>query len=195
MVTPILFKRDIEYEQFSCFNLKSNVSIADIEKRNETYRTNGFRAELKAKYIDYIDYIKALNVKVDIHEAMPIEYSRISELTQRTNKCTNGKRYTVAEIKERVAYNGVKLYSVSVSDRFSDLGLVGAIEIERDAITLFSLSCRALGREIERKMLDYIKERHQINSIEYHFTSKNEAIKTFVAESFPNAAIINSENV
>jgi fkbH domain len=194
-VTPILFKRDIEYEQFSCFNLKSNVSIADIEKRNETYRTNGFRAELKAKYIDYIDYIKALNVKVDIHEAMPIEYSRISELTQRTNKCTNGKRYTVAEIKERVAYNGVKLYSVSVSDRFSDLGLVGAIEIERDAITLFSLSCRALGREIERKMLDYIKERHQINSIEYHFTSKNEAIKTFVAESFPNAAIINSENV
>lgn len=89
----------------------------------------------------------------------------------------------------------MKLYSVSVSDRFSDLGLVGAIEIERDAITLFSLSCRALGREIERKMLDYIKERHQINSIEYHFTSKNEAIKTFVAESFPNAAIINSENV
>lgn len=134
-------------------------------------------------------------MKVDIHEAMPIEYSRISELTQRTNKCTNGKRYTVTEIKERVAYNGVKLYSVSVSDRFSDLGLVGAIEIERDAITLFSLSCRALGREIERKMLDYIKERHQINSIEYHFTSKNEAIKTFVAESFPNAAIINSENV
>ncbi len=194
-VTPILFKRDIEYEQFSCFNLKSNVSIADIEKRNETYRTNGFREELKAKYIDYIDYIKALNVKVDIHEAMPIEYSRISELTQRTNKCTNGKRYTVAEIKERVAYNGVKLYSVSVSDRFSDLGLVGAIEIERDAITLFSLSCRALGREIEKKMLDYIKERHQINSIEYHFTSKNEAIKTFVAESFPNAAITNSENV
>lgn len=43
-VTTILFKRDVEYEQFSCFSLKNNVSIADAEGRNETYRTNRFRA-------------------------------------------------------------------------------------------------------------------------------------------------------
>ena len=44
-VTTILFKRDMDYEQFACFNLKSNISIANIDKRNETYRTNGFREE------------------------------------------------------------------------------------------------------------------------------------------------------
>ena len=192
-VTAIPFKRDMEYEQFSCFNLKSNVNIADIDKRNETYRANEFREELKAKHTDYADYIAALEIKMDIHEANPIEYSRISELTQRTNKCTNGRRYTVAEIKERVASATVKLYSVSVSDRFSDLGLVGAIEVEGDALTLFSLSCRALGREIEKKMIEFISDKYQIKKIEFESTGKNESVKTLLSESFPNATIVNRE--
>ena len=192
-VTTILFKRDMNYEQFTCFNLKSNVSIADIDKRNETYRTNGLREELKTKYTDYADYIAALEIKMDIHEAAPIEFSRISELTQRTNKCTNGRRYTVTEIKERIASATVKLYSVSVSDRFSDLGLVGAIEVESDALTIFSLSCRALGREVERKMIEFISDKYQIKKIEFESTGKNETVKTLLSESFPNATIVNRE--
>ncbi len=192
-VTTILFKRDMDYDQFSCFNLKSNVNIANIDKRNETYRTNGFREELKAKYTHYADYIAALEIKMDIHEAVPIEFSRISELTQRTNKCTNGRRYTIAEIKERIASEAVKLYSVSVSDRFSDLGLVGAIEVGSDALTLFSLSCRALGREVEQKMIDFISGKYQIQKIEFESTGKNEAVKTLLSESFPNATIVNRE--
>lgn len=192
-VTAILFKRDMEYEQFSCFNLKSNVSIADIDKRNETYRTNEFREELKAKYTDYADYIAALEIKMDIHEAVQIEFSRLSELTQRTNKCTNGRRYTIAEIKERITSEAVKLYSVSVSDRFSDLGLVGAIEVESDALTLFSLSCRALGRKVEEKMIEFISDKYRIKKIEFESTGKNEAVKTLLSESFPNATIVNRE--
>ena len=192
-VTAILFKRDMEYEQFSCFNLKSNISIANIDKRNETYRTNEFREELKAKYTHYADYIAALEIKMDIHEAAPIEFSRISELTQRTNKCTNGRRYTVTEIKERITSATVKLYSVSVSDRFSDLGLVGVIEVEGDALTLFSLSCRALGREVEEKMIEFISDKYQIQKIEFESTGKNESVKTLLSESFPNAAIVNRE--
>ena len=188
-VTSILFKREIEYEHFSCFNLKSNVSIADVDKRNETYRTNSFREELKAKYTDYAEYIASLEIKMDIHEAVPIEYDRISELTQRTNKCTNCRRYTVTEIKERITSATVKLYSVSVSDRFSDLGLVGAIEIDGDALTLFSLSCRALGREVEKKMIEFISDKYQIQKIEFKTTGENETVKTLLSESFPNATI------
>lgn len=186
-VTTILFKRDMDYEQFSCFNLKRNTSIANIDKRNETYRTNGFREELKAKYTDYADYIAALEIKMDIHEAAPIEFSRISELTQRTNKYTNGRRYTVAEIKKRITSATVKLYSVAVSDRFSDLGLVGVIEVEGDALTLFSLSCRALGREVEEKMIEFISDKYQIQKIEFKSTGKNVALKTLLEKAFPNA--------
>lgn len=193
-VTPILYKRDMEYEQFSCFNLKSHVSMVDVEKRNETYRTNGFREKLKAKYIDYADYIAALEIKIDIHEAASIEYSRISELTQRTNKCSNGKRYTVAEIKEHDASEGIALFSVSVSDRFSDLGLVGAIEVESDTLTLFSLSCRALGKEVEGKMIEFITNKYQIKKVDFKSTGKNEETKRFLLESFPHSNITKYEN-
>lgn len=189
-VTAILFKRDMEFEQFSCFNLKSNVNIADIDKRNETYRTNKFREELKAKYTDYADYMAALEIKMDIHEAAPVEFSRISELTLRTNKCTNGRRYTVAEIKGHIASGAFKLYSVSVCDRFSDLGLVGAMEVKGEALTLFSLSCRALGREIEEKMIEFISDKHPIKRIEFQSTGKNAAFKTLFKKAFQNAAFI-----
>lgn len=187
-VTTILFKRDMGYEQFSCFNLKNNIRIADVDKRNETYRTDRFRQELKTQYADYAEYIAALEIEMDIHEANPIEYSRVSELTQRTNKCTNGRRYTVAEIKERMASNVVKLYTVSVFDRFSDLGLVGAIEIENETLTLFSLSCRALGREVEKKMIEFILDKHPIKKIQFTSTDKNETIRTLLVEAFPHAA-------
>lgn len=188
-VVTICYKRNMTYEPFSCFNLRHDVNIIDIKKRTETYRTNSFREEFRKKYNDYSNYIKDLNIKMDIHEALPTEYSRISELTQRTNKCTNGKRYSVANLKERVLLDNVKLYAFFVSDRFSDLGLVGAIEVEGTTLTLFSVSCRALGREIENKMLDYIHKRHQIKKIEYYSTSKNENVKTFLADKFPEASL------
>lgn len=192
-VTAILYERDTAYEKFSCFNLKNNVSTANIEKRNETYHTNQSREALKSKYKNYADYIYALEIKIDIHEATLIECSRISELTQRTNKCTNGIRYTAVEIKERVFSENVTLYSLSVSDRFSDLGLVGALEVQGDSLTLFSLSCRALGREIENKMVEFILTKHKITSIRFKSTGKNADIKSFLLKAFPNATLTNCE--
>lgn len=193
-ITAILYERDSVYDKLSCFNLKSDTNITDIEKRNETYRTNQSRENLKSQYKSYGEYVETLEIKIDIHEALPIEYNRISELSQRTNKCTNGKRYTVAEIKERIVCDNVKLYSLSVSDRFSDLGLVGAFEIEGSTLTMFSLSCRALGREIEIKMLDFIANKYQIEKINFYSTSKNEDLKHVSAQAFPNAALTNCEN-
>lgn len=182
-VMAILYDRDSVYDRLCCFNLKSNINMIDIEKRNETYRTNQSREALKSQYQSYDEYITALEIKMDIHEALPIEYSRIAELTQRTNKCTNGRRYTVTEIKDRVVSESVKLYSLSVSDHFSDLGLVGALEIEGDTLTLFCLSCRALGRDIERNLLKSIIDKHQIKNLEFDSTGKNGDLKNIISET------------
>jgi FkbH-like protein len=190
-VRTILYERDSVYDKLSCFNLKSNINIADIEKRNETYRTNQSREALKSQYNNYDEYITDLEITIDIHEALPVEYSRISELTQRTNKCTNGKRYTVAEIKERVTHENVKLYSVSVCDRFSDLGLVGVLEVERNSLTLFSLSCRALGRWIENKLLAFIASKYHIRNIEFNPTGKNGDVKALFSKYFISATFSN----
>lgn len=186
-VMAILYERHAIYDKLSCFNLKSNINVTDIEIRNKTYKTNMVRETLKSKYDNYNEFIKALEIKTDIHEATPIEYGRISELTQRTNRCTNGRRYTVAEIRERVKSDTIKLYSFFASDRFSDLGLVGAVEIEKNCLTLFSFSCRALGRELEQELLKFIDKKHKIENIKFCANDKNIDLKKTLVDIFPNA--------
>ena len=181
-ITTILFERDMGYDQFSCFNLKKDVCLTDIEKRNETYRTNVQRENLRERVRSYDEYVKALDIKTEIHRATPVEYSRISELTQRTNKCTNGKRLTVEKIKECVEKSLCELYSVHVSDRFSDLGLVGAFGIKDDELVLYSLSCRALGRNIENETLKYIASTWNIKIVFFRSTGKNSGFKRLLNE-------------
>ncbi|OGI07990.1 MAG: hypothetical protein A2Y40_06670 [Candidatus Margulisbacteria bacterium GWF2_35_9] len=163
--------------------------------KNETKPTLPIKSRetLKSQYQSYYEYIDALEVNTDIHETLPIEYSRIAKFTQRANKCTNGKRYTVAEIKDRVVRKNAKLYSLSVSVRFFDLGLVGALEVEGETLTLFCLSCCDLGREIEGKLLEFIADKHQLHKITFESTSKNENIKSIFAQALPNAALTNCE--
>lgn len=189
-VTTIQYDRESMYNELSCFNLKSEVNLSDFEKRNETYRTNQCREKLKQNCSSYDEYIKSLDSKVDIRKISPTEYSRVAELTQRTNKCTNGKRYTVSEIKERMTVLDVNFYSVSLSDRFSDLGIVGAIEIEKNTLKLFSLSCRALGRNVENEMINYISNRYDLENVAFKLTEKNESLLKLMQQAFPNSSII-----
>lgn len=170
-VTTIKYERDNVYKQLSCFNLKSNVNIDKVQQRSLTYQTNELRRNLKSAKSSFKEYLNALEMKVDVHEALPIELARIAELTQRTNKCTNGRRYTVQQLKEMLE-KGYLLYSVDLSDKFSDLGLVGAIGIEGSTLDLFSLSCRALGRNVEEIMIDFIREKN-VKKIYYDLTSQN----------------------
>lgn len=183
-LTTIQYDRDLMYNNFSCFNLKNKVNLLDIEHRNETYRTNQFRRDLKAQCDSYDEYIKSLNIKVDIHQILPMEYNRVAEITQRTNKFTNGKRYTVSEIKKQINLSDVYFYSVSVSDCFSDLGIVGAIAIEKDTLSLFSLSCRALGRGIEQKMINYITGKYSIKDFYFTSTGNNKKVHDLLKVSF-----------
>lgn len=188
-VTSIRFHRDMDYNQFSCFNLKNQFDISDVEKRNETYRTNKQREDLKIQYKCNEDYIKALRIKTEIHKVIPMEYSRVSELTQRTNKCTNGIRFTVWDIKESLKDERFELFSVYISDRFADLGLVGAFAIKDATLVLFSLSCRALGRSIESTMIEYIVSKWDIKKVKFYSTGKNDNIKNILEDTFPFAII------
>lgn len=181
-VTPILYKRDSIYEALSCFNLRRDIDIVGVKQRHDAYKTDEYRSELKKHCQTFDEYLASLEMKVDVHEATPIEYARIAELTQRTNRMTNGIRYTVEELKTHVKNPEFKLYSVGVSDRFSDLGIIGAMAVKNDELQLFSLSCRALGRNVEMTMVDWIKERHKIIRYWFSHTNKNDEVRVILSE-------------
>lgn len=179
-ITTILFNYKLVYEQLSCFYLKASQDIVKIKQRIETYQSEEQRKQLFIESIDVEKYIENLEVEIDIHQADKIEFARISELTLRTNKCTNGKRYTVSDLEEVIEKN-YNLYSVYVKDKFSDLGLVGTIGINNSCLDLFSLSCRAFGRNVEKFMLDFAFK-DNITEFEFFSTSKNLDIEHMLCE-------------
>jgi len=192
-VETILFKKDTIFDQISQFNLTTNVSVEGIEKRMLTYKSNELRENLKLEYNSYKDYLNALRIKVNIKRADSTQYTRIAELSQRTNKCTIGRRYSVSELREVLQNKEYDLYSVYVSDKFSDLGLVGAFGVikknEQYFIDMFCLSCRSVGREVEEEMLRYIIKKYKPREYFFVKNQKNESLE----ELFKN--IINEKNI
>lgn len=172
-VLPIEFKPESVYNALNCININSYVDDKIIESRMATYKTNVKREILKKNSKNYEDYLEKLETEILISIAKDTELNRIAELTQRTNKCTNGKRYNVNELNTKLKEREYLLYSVKVKDKFSDLGLVGAIGIENSTLDLFTLSCRALGRKVEEKMYKCIRKA-QIDKVTFYNTLKNE---------------------
>ena len=183
-VHSIRYDRDDIYKKLSCFSARhSKLTMKTIIERNSTYRSNKKRMDMKRKCKDYNSYLDSLEMKVSIRRATPIEYNRIAELSKRTNKCTNGKRYALSELKRKADVLSFELYFVSVSDKFSDLGIVGAMAIQNDVLELFCLSCRAMGRSIEDKMMKFIGKK-KVSSAFFAPTGKNEEIFKMLARFF-----------
>lgn len=176
-VKTIKFNRYEFYRQLNCFNLSSTVDLENIRKRTNTYKWDAVRAKLKSESSSFDEYLLLLDMKIDIHMSTESEMLRISELTQRTNKCTNGRRYTLEQITEKCWTENYWLFTVCLKDKYSDLGVVGVIGLYHNEIDLFALSCRALGRNIENKMIDFINNQDGITEAYFDSTSKNLALK------------------
>ena len=175
-LTAVLYKKDTIYDELSCFNLKRSTDLNTVSERTITYKTNPLRSKLQKNALSYENYISSLQMIIDIHETVECELARVSELTQRTNKCTNGTRYTVDQIKAMMSTEDYELYTVCLSDKFSNLGVVGVMGVSEKTIDIFALSCRALGRNIEANMLKYLLD-NKMEAIRFRSTSKNEAIR------------------
>ncbi len=186
-VKTILFKPYEFYKELNVFNLSAKVDLEMVEKRNQTYKINVMRKELRKNMDSYDEYLTYINTKMDIHEAKESEIRRISELSLRTNKMTNGNRLTVNDIKKMMESNDFKVYSVYVSDIFGDLGLVGAIILyDNREVQLICLSCRAMGRGIENKMIDEILLNSSNIDLLERDTGKNAEFIKLLADKFYN---------
>lgn len=183
MVKTILFNRFSIFDELDCFNASCEVDLKNIETRNKTYKANIDREKLYTNINSYEDYLEALKMKVEIKRASNLDYSRVAELSLRANKKTNGKRYTVEKLKEVIKDSLYSLYIVTVSDKYSDLGIVGIVGVygdrENAELDLFCLSCRALGRNIENIMFEEINKRYKIKRVQMYKTPKN---KEFLAK-------------
>jgi len=178
-VKAILYNKNTIFQELSLFNLEATFDINILKIRTETYKSNAKRELLKSNSISFEDYLKSLEININICETHLNELSRISELTLRTNKCTNGKRYNIEQLKKVFLKHEYELYTIKVSDKFSNLGVVGVVILNQNTIEAFSLSCRALGRNIENRVLDYFRATKNATHIKFERTLHN---KDFAAK-------------
>lgn len=193
-VSTVLYQRDSAYKVLSYFNLNWHVNLLTVKDRTSTYKTNIMRYELRKNAVSFDDYIASLKMVIDIHTTTESELSRVSELTQRTNKCTNGVRYTLEQLREMKSSENYNLYTVYLSDRFSNLGIVGTIGIKGANIDLFSLSCRALGRAVEDKMIEFILKKYRVEKIEFRSTGKNKYLQILLEKTFSSTFLPSRKN-
>lgn len=175
-VQAFVFERDRIYSDLSCFNLEEVVDTETIKIRNETYRSNQEREQLKMECKNYDDFLTALKMDIKIGRAKESELNRIAELSQRTNKCTNGMRFQLMDLRKKME-EGYSLFTVYLKDRYSDLGLVGAFGIDYKILDFFCISCRALGRNVEDEILKYIKGLREDISFQIKITEQNRWLK------------------
>src|ERR1700722_17821514 len=104
------------------------------------------------------EFLKSLQLEVRIAPMSPKDLARVSQLTQRTNQMNfTAVRRSEADIQALLESGKAECLTVHVSDRFGSYGLAGVIVFRggADAIVVdtFLLSCRALGRGVEHRML------------------------------------------
>jgi FkbH-like protein len=157
-------------------------------RRTSMYRENVARRELDESITDIAEFITSLKVVTDVAPPEESEWSRIAQLTQRTNQFNfTTIRRTEPEIRA-LPRRGSNVLRIRVRDRFGDYGLVGLVITDRRANALavdtLLLSCRVLGRGVEHTILRRLGELAKEYSLSYvHLsyltTPQNEPARAF----------------
>jgi FkbH-like protein len=127
-------------------------------KRTELVKAQLDRQRLQADSVDEKTYLASLQIRTRIERAATdAKFDRIEELFRRTTQFNaTGRPFAVPELQRLAAAPEAQIFSLHVSDRFADHGLVGAAVLEGNEITGLVMSCRVLGMRIEHEFVQHI---------------------------------------
>ncbi len=162
----------------------------EAQERTELYKQNVQRDRFRKESPTFKDFLASLGLEVDISALAQDQIARVAELAQRTNQFNlTTIRRSEAEIQELYGPGGAECLVVRVKDRFGDYGLVGVIifTVVAGAMSTdtFLLSCRALGKGVEHRMLaklGEIAQQRRLNRIDalYLQTKKSKPALDFL---------------
>lgn len=170
-------------------NLFETASFSNEDAgRTQQYRAEAKRETLKDTAKSFEDYLKELEMTAWAKPFEKMYYSRIAQLTQRSNQFNlRTVRYTESEIEEIARNNSFLTLYFCLRDKFGDHGLIGVVILEKKSkeelfIQEWLMSCRVLKRGMEEFIINKImeiaeEEGYQKVIGEYIPTQKNEMVK------------------
>jgi FkbH-like protein/FkbM family methyltransferase len=165
-------------------------ATAEDHNRTKLYQENAKREEFRERTLSLRDFVKGLELRVEIAEATDDQLGRVSQLTFRTNQFNfTTVRRSEHEIRDYVKRDGATGLVVRVADRFGDYGLVGVVlyetAVDRYRVDTLLLSCRVLGRGVEHALLSHlgqraVREHKPLVELAYRPTEKNAPVREFI---------------
>jgi len=173
------------------FEFKKKLVLKEDLEKTEQYIKQQQRSAEEQNYGNIDDFIKSLEIKMDIRLNDISDLERLSQMTGKTNQFNFNKEEYTSEMLEHFIDKGGKIYSLKVSDKFGDYGTVGLIMIKegnRKELILenYLMSCRALGKKIEDGFLNYVVEDLMKNKLYISSVKFVKTVKNIPAEKFYN---------
>jgi FkbH-like protein len=157
-------------------------------KRAGFYEDNARRAALGAAIADVDEYVAALDMEIAFASFDALNRSRITQLINKSNQFNlTTRRYSAEEVCALEEDPGVFTLQVRLKDRFGDNGMICVVICRPDKrrawrIDTWLMSCRVLGRGVERLVLQYLLERARAAGVatvvgEYRPTERNGMVR------------------
>ena len=133
--------------------------------RSDRYRVEAQRASLHASSASLDDFLQKLQLEAAVEEVAENNLARVTQLVNKTNQFNlTGRRYTEAQVRSVAEDPQGWARAFQMSDRMGSYGVIGVLcclPTDRgDAweIDTWLMSCRTLGREMEKFMFDRMVE-------------------------------------
>lgn len=122
--------------------------------RSDSYVANREREQLLDSFVDYGEYLRALNMKAVVKTPEGAGISRFVQLINKSNQFNlRTQRYSEAQILAMMEDDSYRLISVDLSDKFSEYGIICCIILKKNGADCFVdtwlMSCRVLKRGVE----------------------------------------------
>ncbi len=164
------------------------ITKEDIE-RSGTYAANEQRKELMESFVDYDEYLKALDMSASTGAPEGAQMKRFSQLINKSNQFNlRTRRYSEEQLLAMSSDGVHRLIYVDLNDKFSSYGIISCIILEKRGdecfIDTWLMSCRVLKRGVENLALDCVvraaKEMDCSRLVgEYLPTAKNKMVENF----------------
>lgn len=160
----------------------------DDKDRTKQYQAEIKRKTLEQEFVSIDDYLINLEMVAEAKPFEPIRYSRIAQLTQRSNQFNlRTIRYTEADIEKIANDDGYITLYYTLKDKFGDHGLVSVVILKKESdkdvfVDTWLMSCRVLKRGMEEYIVNKLVKAaadagfYTIHS-EYIETPKNKMVK------------------
>jgi FkbH-like protein len=141
----------------------NNTILKEDINRQQMYQEQVLRDHKKNQFENIQDYIKSLELNMSFYIDNYKIVSRIAQLTQKTNQFNlTTIRYTENDISVLIEDPNSLVYAFGLKDKYGDFGITGVSIVklfgEKAYFDSMLMSCRVLGRNIEKKFIQLILE-------------------------------------